>query len=167
MEKKKYNNKKKFYNKKRNNKTNNKNNNTQPNTNQLKPSEKIFNDWLQLIEKQIVERKKYYNIFGSEKSGQIRKQKNTYEGVVTKLINFEKKIPKHLKDRFNQLKKIYNNDTTYSTLNNITDEVFEPGKNEEEIFSPHLKQSQIEHNYIQDSEESAGTIEDYNAYKGN
>ncbi len=138
------------------------NNNRKPKT--LTPT-KVLLKYENLMEQYILARKKFYDMFGREKKEkQIDKAKRNYTKSLEDLRGFETKLNESQKEVLDKKINAYPEDRHYTTSNNIEpvgDIVSFTGDFED----PHLLVTQKSENWAADTEESSGTIEDYQRYK--
>ena len=131
----------------------------------LTPS-RILQKYDNLMEQYITARKKYYDMHGRANPKQFEKIEKNYRTALSNLRSFETDLKEDwqkevLKSKIDGLPP----DRQYTTDHNIEpkgDEVSFVG----EFEDPHLLPIQKEHQWSEDTEESSGSIEDYNAYKG-
>ena len=140
------------------------NKNRTPNpTSQL---ERLVEKYINLLDQHLVARRKFHDLFYRADNNQLNKLERLFYQTINDLRDFEDKIAPEMKASFEQRINGLRPDTTYSTNHNINLEEFVPAVvPESEIFDPHLLQSQIKANFKGDTEESVGSIEDYNQYK--
>lgn len=125
---------------------------------------RILQKYDNLLDQHIVARRKYYEMHGRLKGRQLEKIENNFKKTLDSLRRFEEGLKdwqlEVLKDKIDR----YPADRQYSRSREI-----EP-KGEDVPFSgefedPHLLPTQIEADYSNDTEETVGTIEDYQQYK--
>lgn len=118
-----------------------------------------------LMEQYILARRKFYDLFGREKKEkQLDKAKRNYNKSLEDLRGFETKLSEPHKEILDKKINAYPEDRHYTTSNNIEpvgDIVAFTGNFED----PHLLNTQKSENWAADTEESSGTIEDYQRYK--
>jgi hypothetical protein len=151
----------------RNNNNNNKrrssgNKNRRPKA--LTPS-RILQKYDNLLEQYLVARRKFFDLFGRGKQKQITKAQNNYQHTLKSLRSFEEGLKDWQKDVLANKIDGYPEDRQYSREHKLEpkgDEVSFVG----EFPDPHLLPGQKATDWSKDTEESEGTIEDYNKYKG-
>ena len=131
----------------------------------LTPS-RILQKYDNLMEQYLTGRKKYFDMHGRANPKQFEKIEKNYRTALANLRKFETDLKEDwqkeiLKSKIDGLPA----DRQYTTDHNIEpvgDEVSFVG----EFEDPHLLVTQKEHQWTEDTEESSGSIEDYNTYKG-
>lgn len=127
--------------------------------------EKVFRRYEYLQEQHCIARRKYFeNYYKSEGAQRERSEKSFYNSL-EQLRDYVSTLSPEQKEAF---EKKYNGsplDLTYSQTRNL------PAQSERVKFSdkfedPHVLKSQKETDYSSDTEESIGTLEDYQKYKG-
>jgi len=151
----------------------NKNRNRRPRNNRNKNSstknlsgfEKIERAYLNLLEKHLESRKKYYDLFHRADPRQLSKLERSFYRTLTELREYEDNIKPEYKDRFEAKYNGLKLDHTYSSNHEISPEQ-EDVPTQGEFEDPHLLTIQKETSFVEDTEESMGSIEDYKKYKG-
>ena len=126
---------------------------------------RILQKYDNLIEQHIVARKKYFELYGRASGKQLEKVESNYEKTLRDLRSFEAGLKDWQKDVLEKKVNMYPEDRHYSSVNNI-DPKGELVPFAGDFEDPHLLPTQKSENWQQDSEESAGTMEDYYQYKG-
>ena len=151
-------------NKKRNRRPRN-NRNKSSTTKNLSGFEKIERAYLNLLEKHLEARKKYYDLFHRADPRQLSKLERSFSRTVIELREYEDNIKPEYKDRFEAKYNGLKLDHTYSSNHEISPDQ-EEVSTEGEFEDPHLLSVQKETSFVDDTEESMGSIEDYKKYKG-
>lgn len=127
--------------------------------------EKIERGYLNLLEKHLESRKKYFDLFHRADPRQLAKLEKNFYRTIEELREYEASVGEEHKEefelKFNGLKL----DTTYSENHELPvepEQVPDKGNFED----PHLLPTQKEHEFNADEEESVGSLEDYYNYKG-
>lgn len=139
----------------------NKNRNRRPKS--LTPA-RILQKYDNLLEQYVVARRKYYELFGRAGGKQLDKVERNYQTSLKNLRDFEDKLEDWQREVLDQKINLYKEDRDYSTNNNISpegDTVSFTG----EFEDPHLLPTQKATEWSKDTEESEGTMEDYEKYK--
>lgn len=111
----------------------------------------------------------FFEAFHSPSSKKARKAKDHYFRSLRTLRNFEKKLRPWQKEELNKFVNFFPNDDQFSKSSDaenleLIEEQEETKDNIIEFF--HELESQKESSFESDTEESMGTIEDYQKYKG-
>lgn len=126
---------------------------------------KVLMKYDNLMEQYILMRKKFFDLFGREKKEkQLEKVKRNYEKSLQDLRSYESRLNDWQKEVLDKKINAYPEDRHYTSTNNIEpvgDIVAFTG----EFEDPHLLPTQKAENWAADTEESSGTIEDYEKYK--
>lgn len=127
--------------------------------------EKVERGYINLLEKHLEARKKYFDLFHRADPRQLAKLERIFSRSADELREYEDAIKPEYKEEF---EKKYNGlklDTTYSENHELPVEA-PLVATEGDFEDPHLLQTQVDHEFKGDQEESAGSIEDYQRYKG-
>ena len=127
--------------------------------------EKIERSYLNLLEKHLDARRKYYELFHRADPRQLEKLERNFSKTADDMRKYEDEVKPEYKEQFNKKYNGLKRDLTYSTNHGIAPDE-EPVAAEGDFNDPHLLPSQVDHEFKGDEEESAGTIEDYQRYKG-
>ena len=145
-----------------NRKRHNQNRNRRPKT--LTPS-RILQKYDNLMEQYINARKKFFEIYGRGNNKQLNKVERNYQTALDNLRKFESTLKEDWqKEVLSKKIDAYPADRQFSSEHDLKpqgDEVSFVG----EFEDPHLLEKQKSHSWSEDTEESIGTIDDYNAYK--
>lgn len=123
-----------------------------------------------LLEQHLITRRKYYEYFNRVDDRQLKKLERNFYTSIEHLRRFEANLDSWQRETLEKRKtERYRLDLTYSINRNLDTSI--PPLVEvspEEIEDPHFKASQKEafKEYENDTEESAGTFEDYMKLKG-
>lgn len=117
-----------------------------------------------LLEQYLTSRRKYFELFERADPNQKAKLERNYFTNCQKLREFETSLSPEEKAEFNLRNHEASPDTIYSQNNNLPAQA-EPVPLEGEFEDAHLLVSQKSSNYSHDTEESVGTMEDYEAYR--
>lgn len=144
---------------------NNNNNNRNRRNKALSPS-RILQKYDNLMEQYIVARKKFFEMFGKDAKKQVEKVERNYNTALKSLRDFEVNLKEDWQKKVLEEKiDAYPADRQYSESREIEpkgDIVAFTGTFED----PHLLPTQKAEAWADDTEESEGTIEDYQKYKG-
>lgn len=144
----------------------NNNNNRRPKRRyKLSKDDAIYNKYLTMMEQHLAARKKYYALFDRADPQQKAKLERNYTSSMNKVRDFEDSLEGEDKEKFMTRVNGLNLDLTYSDNHEISPEHTDvPHSTEPE--DPHYMETQKSSNFSGDTEESMGTLEDYQAYKG-
>lgn len=141
----------------------NNNNNKGP---KLTGLERLIVKYENLREQHIEARRKYYDLFERADPQQKDKLERVFTNTMVKLKEFEENLKPEDKKLFDQHYNGYKPDLIYSE-NHQLDPEGDPAPPPDQVNEdPHYLESQKACDFSDDDEESMGTIEDYNAYKG-
>lgn len=129
----------------------------------LSPVDKAYRSYLNLLEKHLDARRKYYELFHRADPRQLAKLERNFNNAIKELRDFEDKLNPEVKESFTKKVNGLKLDTTYSSNHDLSPERQEVSLDLEE--EPHFLESQKE-SFTEDTEESSGAMEDYYAYKG-
>ena len=135
------------------------------NNNNLSGFEKVERAYLNLLEKHLESRRKYYDLFHRADPRQLAKLERSFYRTLSELREYEDNLKPELKEKFDAKYNGLSVDNTYSTNHEIPFEA-EPVAAEGDFDDPHLLPTQKDSSYSEDTEESVGSMEDYNSYKG-
>tara|TARA_R110002072_G_scaffold64203_5_gene159701 strand:- start:32527 stop:33030 length:504 start_codon:yes stop_codon:yes gene_type:complete len=152
--------KKKPFNKKRRKRPYNKN---RPKGSSLEKAEKTY---INLLEKHFQMRRKYFDLFHRADPKQLAKLERQFSNSAKEMRDFEDKLTPEVKAKFEKKYNADKPDITYSSNHGIDPEKTEPTENLTTPEEPHYLPSQKDSNFQEDTEESMGSIEDYQKYKG-
>lgn len=143
----------------------NPNQQTQGSNRPLLTFDKVFRRYEYLQEQHCIARRKYFeNYYKTEGSQRDRTEKNFYSSL-EQLRDYVATLTPEQKDAF---ERKYNGnpvDLTYSQSHNLPAQP-ERVKFADKFEDPHVLKSQQEADFSSDTEESIGTFEDYQKYKG-
>jgi len=150
-------------NRSRNRKRNNNRRRTRSNKPKLPPMEQAYRQYLNLLERHLHARRKYYELFHRADPRQLAKLERQFYSALDELRKFEDKLDPAVKEDFENKVNGLELDTTYSTNHEIepVGDTVSPKLTEE----PHFLATQ-EEDFSKDIEESKGSMDDYYAYKG-
>ncbi len=139
----------------------NKNRNRRPKA--LSPS-KIAQKYDNLLEQNLIARKKYFEMYARAKGQAYQKISNNYMRTLRAVFNFKSTLNEWQQETLDKKLELYPEDNQYTTTHNLplTGEVEVSNDQIEDI---HLTENQKLASYKDDTEESSGTIEDYKKYK--
>ncbi|MFZ8932334.1 MAG: hypothetical protein ACO20H_10055 [Bacteriovoracaceae bacterium] len=128
----------------------------------LSPEERIFKKYMNLLEQHIVARKKFYELFFRADPNQKVKLEKAFNNTIEQVRSFEDSLSQDEKKLLNSRINKYKEDIDYSQNHSL-----EENKAQYDVIEdPHLLPSQKSTEFKEDTEESIGSIEDYQAYKG-
>lgn len=149
----------------------NKNNNKRRRNNnrrggpKLSGFEKVERGYLNLLEKHLESRKKYYDLFHRADPRQLAKLEKNFYRSLDELREYEEGIKPEYKEEFETKFNGLKLDTTYSENHDLPVES-EAVPTEGNFDDPHYLPTQKDHEFKGDEEETVGSIEDYYRYKG-
>ncbi len=135
------------------------------NPNNLGGFDKVERAYLNLLEKHLESRRKYFDLYHRADPRQLAKLEKSFYRTLTELREYEDNLKPELKEKFDSKYNGLELDHTYSSNHEIPAEV-EAVAAEGDFEDPHLLPTQKKGLYAEDTEESSGSIEDYNRYKG-
>lgn len=110
-------------------------------------------------------RKEYFEKFHRVDDNGRKKLEDLYDKTIRDLREFEATLSEEDRKSLNECFVLYEEDKVYSSNHALTSVgIVEVAQ--EYIEDPHLKDTQKQANYKDDTEESVGSIEDYKKYKG-
>lgn len=126
---------------------------------------KVLLKYENLMEQYIQTRAKFFDLVGREKKQkQLEKVKRNYDKSLNDLRSYESKLNDWQKEVLDKKINAYPEDRHYTTANNIEptgDIVSFTG----DFDCPHLLPTQKSEDWAADTEESSGSMEDYEKYK--
>lgn len=128
--------------------------------------EKVERGYLNLLEKHLEARKKYYALYHRADPRQLAKLEKTFYRTLEELRDYEENIKPEYQEEFKAKYDGLKPDHTYSENHEIDPKPQEVQLEESQIEDPHYLPSQKNHEFVGDDEESVGSIEDYKQYKG-
>jgi len=126
--------------------------------------DKVYTRYYYLLELHNLARKKYFENIYQINERIVLKLKNTYEQTLLDIQTFLKELTDPQKEYLNEKLNMYPEDTIYST-NHDLDKKGEKPIDDYQIKDPHFLNSQKEADYSNDTQESIGTLEEYNQIK--
>lgn len=142
------------------------NNNNRPKRRyKLSKDESIYIKYLTLMEHHLTARKKYFALFDRADPNQKAKLERNFTGSMAKVREFETALSDEDLARFKAKVDGLKFDSTYSDNHEIAFDA-EPVSFELDPAEPHYLETQKSGNFSDDTEESSGSLEDYQAYKG-
>lgn len=127
--------------------------------------DKVERGYLNLLEKHLESRKKYYDLFHRADPRQLAKLEKNFHRTIDELRAYEEGVKPEFKEEFDLKFNGLKLDTTYSENHDLPVES-DPVPEEGDFEDPHYLPTQKDHEFKGDDEESVGSIEDYYAYKG-
>ncbi len=125
----------------------------------------IFTKYDNLLENYLRLRTKYFEYFYKDRSKQRTKVCDNYNKALEQLQNFTKQLSEYQLEKFRS-RGFFKLDHTYSANHDIDPELTSVELSDKPN-DPHYTQLQQEQeSFKNDIEESSGSIEDYNSYKG-
>lgn len=124
--------------------------------------EHIERAYLNLLQEHLQARKRYFEFFHRADPKRLAKLERVFSESARKMQEFAAEVAPKWRERFDNKFNPHKNDTAYS------DNMEAPGQwaPPKDVEDPHLLTSQVDADYREDREESVGTMEDYQAYKG-
>ena len=165
-------------NRNRNNKHNNRNNGNsgaggykskrQGNRNRrpksLTPS-RILQKYENLMEQHAIARKKYFEMYGRVEGKQLNRVEHNFQKTLVAIKEFVDSLKDWQKEVLDKKLNFYPEDRQYSSTHDL-EPVGDQVDFEGEFEDPHLLETQKNHEWSNDTEQSEGTMDDYNKYKG-
>jgi hypothetical protein len=154
----------------RNNKNSKRPSNRRPRNNnrrgpQLSLEEKAMRNYYNLFERYLQARKKYFGLFHRADPRQLEKLEKSFNRHLNELREFEEGLSPEFKELFKKKFDGHKLDHTYTENHELPVEGLEISM-EETDEDPHYLVSQKESVFSEDTEESQGSFEDYQLYKG-
>ncbi|MDH5580343.1 MAG: hypothetical protein OEY33_00410 [Bdellovibrionales bacterium] len=128
----------------------------------LTPQERVFKKYMNLLDQHIEARRKYFELFFRADPNQKVKLEKIFNNTIEQVRNFENSLNEEEKKLLDLRINKYREDIDYTQNHSLE----ENKAQYEQIEDPHLLPSQKTNEFIEDTEESIGSIEDYHAYKG-
>lgn len=133
---------------------------------QLSGLDRLIVKYENLRDQHIEARRKYYDLFERADPQQKDKLERVFTNTMVKLRDFEQNLKSQDKELFDQHYNGLKLDLVYSQNHQLDPQGDEAPADDEVNEDPHYLESQKMSNFSEDTEESMGTIEDYNSYKG-
>jgi hypothetical protein len=130
----------------------------------LSTLEKAYRSYLNLLEKHLDARRKYFELFHRADPRQLAKLERNFNGAIKELRDFEDNLSPDIKDNFTKKVNGLKLDTIYSTNHELSPDSQEVS-HDLPAEEPHFLESQKE-SFNEDTEETHGVMDDYYAYKG-
>ena len=130
----------------------------------LTPEEKKERQYITLLEKHLQARAKYFSLYHRADPRQLAKVERNYYNTMHELVEMRASWDDSTREYFTNKHQNLKADRIYSENHGISPQ----GENVElegNYEDPHLLQTQKESTFSEDTEESSGSLEDYNAYK--
>ncbi len=125
----------------------------------------IFNAYFVVLKKYLRSRNKFFNAFREKVDRRSRGAQNDYQRNLNALRKFQRGLKNWQKEELNNHLNALPLDSEYST-NNPDAETVSERPEKVSFFSFHEKPSQVQRDsYKQDTDESTGSMEDYQSYK--
>lgn len=126
----------------------------------------VVQKYLNLLDQHMVNRRKYFEYYDREDGRHRRRLEKNFFASIEQLRRFEEKLESWQKEHLKKHTDRYRLDHTYTSNHALPVEGEEIGF-EGEFADPHFTEDQREAflQYEKDTEESSGTLEDYQAYK--
>lgn len=139
---------------------------SQNNPNRAQFFDKVFKRYEYLQDQHCIARRKYFeNYYKTEGSQRDKAEKNFYS-TLEQLNDYVATLSAEQREAFEKKYNGYPTDTDYSKNHNLPEQA-ERVRFADKFEDPHILKSQKEKpSFASDTEESIGTIEDYNRYKG-
>jgi hypothetical protein len=138
----------------------------QPNPNhKLSGIEAVFRKYENLRELHIQARKKYFEQYFRAPNNKVDKLYRMHISTQKQMIDFVDQLAEQYKKDFNDKYHGLPLDTEY-TSNHEIPSIPEAVSHQVAFEDPHYLKAQIESDYSAETEESSGSMDDYNSYKG-
>ena len=128
--------------------------------------ERLIVKYENMREQHIEARRKYYDLFERADPQQKDKLERVFTNTMVKLREFEENLKPEDKELFDRHYNGLKPDLIYSENHQLSPDGEVAPKPDEVQSDPHYLESQKQSDFSKDDEESMGSIEDYNAYKG-
>lgn len=130
-------------------------------------ADEVLRKWLNVREQYINARKKYYELFSLADNKQRIRLEKVYQTALKSLRDFEQRnqTNSNLKKNFEKVSYTYPEEKGYIQTHPEAEDSIGNTVTLDENFDPHLKEGQMSDLYINDFDESLGSIEDYKNYK--
>jgi hypothetical protein len=126
--------------------------------------ERIYEKYLNLLDQHLIARRKYHDLFYRADPAQKNKLERNFYNTLNDIRDFESKLAPEARTLFEKRNNGLRFDNIYTNNHEISVEGDVPPP-ETEWEDPHFLQSQKVANYVEDKEESVGTLDDYLKYK--
>jgi hypothetical protein len=139
----------------------------QPGQPQQNPSinlDRIYEKYLNLLDQHLIARRKYHDLFYRAEGAQKAKLEKNFFHSLNELNEFKDKLAPSARELFEKRNNGLSLDLTYTTNHELPAEA-QAVSAEGDWEDPHYLQSQKNADYSSDTEESAGTMDDYLRYK--
>lgn len=127
--------------------------------------ERLYEKYLNLLDQHLIARRKYHDMFYRAEPSQKAKLERNFYNTLNDVREFENKMTPESRELFEKRNNGLAPDTIYTTNHQIVETDEKLVVPEEEIEDPHFLQSQRAADYSGDTEESAGSLDDYLRYK--
>jgi hypothetical protein len=127
--------------------------------------ERLYEKYLNLLDQHLIARRKYHDMFYRAEPSQKAKLERNFYNTLNDVREFENKMTPESRELFEKRNNGLAPDTIYTTNHQIVETEEKRVVPEEEIEDPHFLQSQRAADYSGDTEESAGSLDDYLRYK--
>ena len=127
-------------------------------------SDSVIKRYGKILELHLAARKKHHDLFHKADPQQKTRLEKNYYQTLENLRKFEEGLKPEEKELFFKEYRSLNPDTTYSNNHELSKEG--EAISGTDFEDPHFLPSQRESSFSEDTEESTGTIEDYNKIKG-
>nr|MBP9674656.1 hypothetical protein [Bacteriovoracaceae bacterium] len=127
------------------------------------PLESVFLQYDRLLTQHNLARKAYFDEFSYAEYSRVDKLERQFNNTMDALRNFEKNLKPHEKEYLNSRINFYKEDKTYLQNHQDDPAILAPVA-PTTPENPHLliSQKEAQKNYAQDTEESSGSMDDYN-----
>lgn len=130
------------------------------------PTREVFSAYLEQLSRYLTARSQYFQAHRGVMNKKVRKAYDIYERALSSLRSFEGKLKPWQKEEFSKRKNSFPEDNEFSTKHPEAEQAQEvSSETDNQAIFYHELISQKESNYSEDTEESSGTIEDYQKYK--
>lgn len=126
---------------------------------------RVVQKYENLMEQHVIARKKYFEMHGRVSGKQLEKIEKNFNRTLLAIFEFKDSLKPWQKDVLDNKFNLYPEDRQYSRTHDLAPSG-EPVDFQGKFEDPHLLESQKNHQWTSDTEESQGTIDDYNKYKG-
>ncbi len=127
--------------------------------------DRAYEKYQNLLDQHLIARKKYFELFFRADPQQKAKLERNFYQTLMDLRDFEEKATPEVKEFLNVKTNGKKEDYIYSE-GHALEKIGQLEVTEAQIEDPHFLPSQAKADYTNDTEESVGTLEDYQKYKG-
>ncbi|MCT4640796.1 MAG: hypothetical protein N4A33_00765 [Bacteriovoracaceae bacterium] len=124
---------------------------------------KVLQKYDNLLEQHLIARKKYFEMYARAKGSTLDKITKNYNKTLKDVFNYRNSLNEWQKEALDKKLDLYPQDNQFSQEHGLP--LVGEVELEDKEFDIHLLESQTGHNFSEDTEQSTGTMDDYNKYK--